>query len=75
MDENSRLPGSVLVDLYVRLRNEVDRGDLCLDPNHKIRSAIVMAIFSAAETIADVTALENHVRMMLGQTTQQPLAA
>jgi hypothetical protein len=64
-----------LVDLYVRLRNEVDKGDLCLDPNHKIRSAIVMAIFGASETIPDVTALESHVRMMLGQTTQHPMAA
>jgi hypothetical protein len=76
MDDTLRLPGSVLVDLYVRLRDEVDKGDLCLDPNHKVRSAIVMAIFAAAETIADVATLEAHVRSALGQMLHpQPLAA
>jgi len=74
MDDDHRLPGTVLVDLYVRLRDEVDKGDLDLDPNHKIRSAIVMAILSAAETVADIAAVEAHVRRTLG-LHPQPLAA
>jgi hypothetical protein len=76
MDDYPRLPGNILVDLYVRLRDEVDKGDLSLDPNHKVRSAIVMAILGASETIADIATLEAHVRTALGQTPQPtPLAA
>jgi hypothetical protein len=67
MDDHPHLSGSVLVDLYVRLRDEVDNGDLSLDPNHKVRSSIVMAILGAAETITDVSVLEAHVRKVLGQ--------
>jgi hypothetical protein len=76
MDTDIRFPGSLLVDLYLRLRDEVDDGRLSLDPNHKIRSSIVMAIFSAAETSTDVISLEAHVRSLLGQPSRpQTLAA
>ena len=79
METDPRLPGSVLVDLYLRLRDEVDGGELCLDPNHKLRAGIVMAILSAAETIADVNTLEAQVRAMLGRApiapAPEPLAA
>ena len=67
------LPSSVLVDLYIRLRNELDGGEYCLDPDHKIRAAIVMPIFSAAEAIGpDIVAVEARVRSEL---TPQRLAA
>jgi hypothetical protein len=76
MDTDPVLPGNVLVDLYIRLRDECDNGELSLDPNHKVRSAIVMAILGAAETISDLSALEASVRLKLGQPAQpQPLAA
>ena len=76
MDNDRSLPGSVLIDLYVRLRDEVDGGEVNLDPNHKLRSRIVMAIYGAAETTADINILEVRVREMLGQFPQpQPMAA
>ena len=76
MDNDRSLCGSVLVDLYLRLRDEVDGGEVNLDPNHKLRSRIVMAIYGAAETITDINILEVRVREMLGQIPRpQPLAA
>ncbi|HML30078.1 MAG TPA: hypothetical protein PKE16_14850 [Hyphomicrobium sp.] len=76
MDDGRPLPGSVLVDLYLRLRDEVDGGEMNLDPNHKKRAKIVMAIFAASEGVFDIAALEVHVRAILAETLQpRPLAA
>ena len=68
--EDARLPASVLVHLYIRLRAGVDGGEYSLDPNHKVRASIVMAILGAAEAIgSDIIAIEARVRRNLGQTT------
>ncbi len=70
------LPATVLVDLYIRLRDEVDNGVLSLDPNHKVRAPIVMAILDAAERFSELPALEAHVRTLLCPADQaEPLAA
>ncbi len=66
MDAGGESAGA-LVDLYVRLRDEVDGGECSLDPNHKIRASIVMAIFGAVGAAGvDLTALESSVRAKLG---------
>jgi hypothetical protein len=73
-EENQACAGS-LVKLYVRLRDELDSGEFSLDPNHKVRAAIVMAIFAAAEALgADYHAIEVRVRQTLG-LGEQALAA
>ena len=41
--EDARLPASVLVHLYIRLRAGVDGCEYSLDPNHKVRASLVMA--------------------------------
>jgi hypothetical protein len=65
----SNLPSSRLADLYIRLRDEVDRSDLSLDPNHKLRAPIAMAILCASETLGlDIVRIEEQVREMIGQT-------
>lgn len=65
--EYSGLPGSVLADLYIRLRDEIGCGERNLDPNHKLRARIAMAIFSTEEALgADVVRIETRVREMLG---------
>jgi hypothetical protein len=71
------LPGSVLVDLYIRLRDEIDGGDVNLDPNHRIRAPIAMAILATAETLGtDIDKIEAHVRDVLGLTPRSaPIAA
>jgi hypothetical protein len=67
------LPGSVLVDLYIRLRDEIDSGETNLDPNHTIRAPIAMAILATAETLgADIDKIEAHVREVLGLTPRLP---
>lgn len=76
MDSASPLPGSVLVELYIRLRDEIDGNELNLDPNHKERARIVMAILAAAESVVDIAALEARVRAALEDTQKpRPLAA
>lgn len=76
MNDDRHLPGSLLVELYLRLRDEVDGGEMNLDPNHKKRAKIVMAIFAASEAISDIAALEAHVRQVLAEPLQpRPLAA
>jgi len=65
----SGLPGSVLADLYIRLRDEIDSSERDLDPNHKLRAPIAMAILAAAETFGtDVLGIEAHVRQAFGLT-------
>jgi hypothetical protein len=68
--EDARVPARVLVDLYIRLRDELDGGgDYSLDPNHKVRASLVMAIFSAAEAIgSDMVAIETRARNELTLT-------
>lgn len=61
----NHLPGSMLADLYVRLRDEFDYGDGNLDPNDKRRAAI--AVLAAVDTLdADIVAREVRVRQVLG---------
>ncbi|CCB64921.1 hypothetical protein RLW55_17025 [Hyphomicrobium sp. B1] len=76
MDSGTPLPGSVLVDLYIRLRDEIDGGERNLDPNHKQRARIVMTILAASESVFDMVALEERVRASLADTLKpRPLAA
>jgi hypothetical protein len=74
MNDDRPLHGSLLVELYLRLRDEVDGGEMNLDPNHNKRAKIVMAIFAASEAISDIVAPEAHVRAMLAEPPR-PLAA
>ena len=61
------LPGSVLVELYVRLRDQMESGECDLDPNHKSRASIAMAILVAEEKLgANITEIEAQVRESLG---------
>jgi hypothetical protein len=70
------LPASVLVELYIRLRNEVGSEGRDLDPNHKLRAAIALAIFQAEEKVgADIVRIETRVREMLALACSEPLAA
>ncbi|MET0408350.1 MAG: hypothetical protein ABW006_08280 [Hyphomicrobium sp.] len=52
------LPGSVLTDLYIRLRDETDPLRRTADPNDPVRASIAMAILqmshSGSQDIADV---------------------
>ena len=69
--EDTSRPASLLVDLYLRLRSELDGGEYSLDPNHRIRAAIAVAIFNAAESIgSDIVAIEARVRRELKPATQ-----
>jgi hypothetical protein len=64
---NAGESAGALVDLYVRLRDEMDGGESSLDPNHKIRASIVMAIFGAVDAVgSDLAALEARARAKLG---------
>jgi len=71
------LPGSVLADLYIRLRDEIDGGERNLDPNHKLRAPIAMAILAAAENFGtDAFGIETQVRQSLGLAAHaEPAAA
>jgi hypothetical protein len=72
---NGCLPANVLVDLYVRLRDEIGSVELSLDPNHKLRAPIGMAILAAAELVgSDIAAIEMRVREKL-RVTSEPVAA
>lgn len=75
--EQLNLPGSVLADLYVRIRNEIVGDERNLDPNDKLRAPIAMAILSAVEIVgADIVAIEAHARLLLGQMPRRkPIAA
>jgi hypothetical protein len=70
------LPGSVLADLYIRLRDEIDGGERNLDPNHKLRAPIAMAILAAAENFGtDAFGIETQVRQSLGLAAHSEPAA
>jgi len=75
--DTTGLPGSVLADLYIRLRDEIDGGERNLDPNHKLRAPIAMAILAAAENFGtDTLGIETQVRQSLGLTVPpEPAAA
>lgn len=76
MDCGTPLPGSVLVELYLKLRDEIGSGELDLDPNHKQRARIVMAILAASESVSDFATLEVRVRASLEDALKpRPLAA
>ena len=67
------LPGSVLVDLYLRLRDEVDRKRQTLDPNDRVRAAIAMAVLelSQGET-SSLHEIEARIRRLLDLTEDGP---
>lgn len=70
------LPGSELVELYIRLRNEFGSNDRDLDPNHKLRASIALAIFQAEDKLgADIVRIETRVREMLGLACSERMAA
>ena len=74
--DHSNVPGSLLANLYIRLRDEVDRGDLNLDPNHKLRAPIAMAILCASETFgSDIVRIEAQVRETIGQAPPTQIIA
>lgn len=73
--DHPHLRGSALADLYIRLRNEIDCGERNLDPNHKLRAPIAMAILSVEGVFgSDIVGIEARVREMLGITShaEQP---
>jgi len=60
------LPGSVLVDLYLRLRDEVDRKRQTLDPNDRLRAAIAMAVLELSQGASgSLNDIETRVRRLL----------
>jgi hypothetical protein len=62
-DDWSGIPGSVLVDLYIQLRDEADAERYTADPNDGHRASIAMAIFEASQPRArDLAAVEARVR-------------
>jgi hypothetical protein len=66
--DDSGLQKDGLVDLYIRLRDEVDSGERSLDPNHRTRAPIAVAVLEAAESVgADLYKTEHRARDMLGQ--------
>lgn len=70
------LPGSALADLYIRLRDEIDAGERNLDPNHKLRAPIAMAILSVEGVFgSDIAGIEARVREMLGLASRTELTA
>ncbi|SFV37098.1 hypothetical protein SAMN04488557_2991 [Hyphomicrobium facile] len=70
------LPGSVLVELYIRLRDQMESGESNLDANHKDRVCIAMAIFAAEDRLgANITEVEAHVREVLGLVGPVQIAA
>ena len=70
------LPASVLVELYIRLRTEIGSNDRDLDPNHKRRASIALAIFQAEDKLgADIVRIEARVREMLGLACADQIAA
>jgi hypothetical protein len=72
----NHLPGSVLADLYIRLRDEVDGSERNLDPNHQLRASIAMAILSVEEAFgSDIAGIEARAREMLGLTSRAELTA
>ncbi len=73
--DDSFLPGSVLVDLYIRLRNQVENHDCDRSSPDQVRASIAMAILSAeAELGANITGVEAHVREVLGLSGPAPIA-
>lgn len=74
--EEFGLPGSVLVELYIRLRDEMERIECNLDPKHEKRAAIAIAIFMAEDKLgANITEIEAHVRGLLGLARPSEIAA
>lgn len=70
------LPGSVLVELYIRLRDQMESGESTLDANHKVRASIAMAILVAEDNLgANITAIEAQVREALGLLDPDKIAA
>jgi hypothetical protein len=70
------LPGSVLANLYIRIRDEIDSDDRSLDPNHVLRAPIAMAILTAAKVVGpNIVGIEVFARKMLTQTARtEPVA-
>ena len=70
MNKKASLPVSVLLDLYLRLRDEIEaskRGSL--DPNDTLRAALAMAILQASVLIPnDILRIEEEVRRLLEPT-------
>jgi hypothetical protein len=70
------LPGSGLVELYIRLRNQMESGERDLDPNRKSRASIAMAILVAEEKLgANIAEIEAQVRESLGLALPTQVAA
>jgi hypothetical protein len=72
MTKNASLPVSVLIDLYVRLRDEIEtrkRSASGLDPNDTKRAALAMAVLHASVLIPnDILGIEEQVRGLLQPT-------
>jgi hypothetical protein len=69
---NTSIPASALVDLYVRLRDEIDthrRSLRSLDPNDSKRAALAMAILQASALIPNnILGVEEQLRLLLQPT-------
>jgi hypothetical protein len=67
------LPGSVLVDLYLRLRDEVDDNRQTLDPNDKVRAPIAMALLALSQVqTANLAEIECRVRRLIALAEERP---
>jgi hypothetical protein len=70
-DDWSGISGNVLVDLYIRLRDEADADRYTADPNDGRRASIAMAIFEASQSRArDLAAVETRVRRKITLPSQ-----
>ena len=74
--DDSFLPGRVLVDLYIRLRNQVENHNCGLASHDQVRASIAMAILSAeAELGPNIEGIEARVRSVLGLSGPVPITA
>jgi hypothetical protein len=61
--------GSVLVDLYIRLRDELDAERATSDPNDVLRASIAMTVLAMSEAqIGDFAEIEDQVRRLLSES-------
>src|SRR5690242_6265615 len=66
MTEYAVSPVSVLIDLYIRLRDELENCRRCLDPNDGIRASVAMAVLQASVLIPnDIDRIEEEARRLL----------
>lgn len=74
--DNLNLPAGILVEMYVRIQDEVAGDERNLDPNHKLRTPIAVAILAAAKIAGpDIIGIEALVRQTISHAPQsEPIA-